>query len=50
VASKKGSDLASVTENPTGRLEGHLHCVSSVSWPLSGCLYSGGWDHSVSVP
>lgn len=32
---------------PLGRLEGHLHCVSSTSWPVEQPLYSGGWDHSV---
>lgn len=32
---------------PLGRLEGHLHCVSSAAWPVARSLYSGGWDHSV---
>ena len=32
---------------PQGRLEGHLHCVSSAAWPVAQFLYSGGWDHSV---
>ncbi len=36
-----------VSEAPAARLEGHLHCVSSVAWPQHGLLYSGGWDHSV---
>jgi ribosome biogenesis protein YTM1 len=39
---------ALLTEEPQGRLAGgHLHCVSSVSYPSSATVYSGGWDHSV---
>ena len=41
------SRVASVSEAPTSRLEGHLHCVSSATWPEAESLYSGGWDHSV---
>ncbi|GAX79465.1 hypothetical protein CEUSTIGMA_g6906.t1 [Chlamydomonas eustigma] len=36
-----------IEEVPISRLEGHLHCVSSVTWPLETSIYSGGWDHSV---
>ena len=39
--------LATVSEAPSSRLEGHLHCVSSAAWPVAESLYSGGWDHSV---
>jgi ribosome biogenesis protein YTM1 len=24
-----------------------VHCISALSWPESGTVYSGGWDHSV---
>ena len=42
------SSLAAVSESPTSRLEGHLHCVSSAAWPVEATIFSGGWDHSVS--
>eukprot|EP00798_Chlamydomonas_sp_ICE-L_P019457 gene19457-26119_t len=47
---RKGADAASapaVSEAPLRTLEGHLHCVSSVSYPTDAAIYSGGWDHSV---
>lgn len=43
----EASGSAAITESASGRLEGHLHCVSSACWPTQGSLYSGGWDHSV---
>ncbi|KAG1674240.1 hypothetical protein FOA52_013860 [Chlamydomonas sp. UWO 241] len=41
------ASAAPLTEGPSGRLEGHLHCVSCATWPSTGVLFSGGWDHSV---
>ena len=46
-AGSGAASIASVSESPTSRLEGHLHCVSSAAWPADDVLYSGGWDHSV---
>lgn len=34
-------------QEPLQKLEGHIHCVSSVTWPQQGVIYTGGWDHSV---
>ena len=52
VGSKPGTASLSaasvVSESPMSRLEGHLHCVSSCTWPVDSTVYSGGWDHSVS--
>ena len=31
------------------QLQGHSQCVSGVVWPDQDTMYSGSWDHSVSV-
>ncbi|KAI8471256.1 MAG: ribosome biogenesis protein WDR12 [Monoraphidium minutum] len=48
-----GGDAAGVPsaphqQEPSGGLEGHVHCVSALCWAGGGALLaSGGWDHSV---
>lgn len=44
---KKAGQVPVHKEEAVGKLEGHLHCVSSVTWPTEEVLFSGGWDHSV---
>lgn len=36
-------------EAPKGQLQGHSQCVSGVAWPDQDSIYSGSWDHSVSL-
>lgn len=36
-------------EAPKGQLQGHSQCVSGVVWPDQDSIYSGSWDHSVSL-
>lgn len=36
-------------EAPKAQLQGHSQCVSGVAWPHQDTIYSGSWDHSVSV-
>ncbi len=36
-------------EAAKAQLQGHSQCVSGVAWPDQDTIYSGSWDHSVSV-
>lgn len=36
-------------EEPRATLQGHSQCVAGVSWPEEESIYTGSWDHSVSV-
>ncbi len=36
-------------EAAKAQLQGHSQCVSGVAWPDQDTIYSGSWDHSVSL-
>ena len=36
-------------EGPKGQLQGHSQCVPGVAWPDQDTIFSGSWDHSVSL-